>query len=230
MKKIVSYSLWGSDPKYTVGAVRNAQYLQTYYPSWIGKFYVDITTPKGIIYQLESYENIIVVERPEVGDWRGMFWRFEAAFDEDADVVVFRDTDCRLCNRQAAAVDEWVESDKLFHIMRDHPYHQFPILGGQWGVKKNDKFDMKSLILDYYNNNSVNKYGTDYEFFITTLYPLIKDDCLEHDEFFQGQPFPTPRDWSGNAPVYIGEPFDGDDKLCFPEHQEALRRSLNETR
>ena len=79
MKKVMSFSVWGTDPKYTVGAVRNAEQLQNYYPGWIGKFYVDATVPRGIIYQLEDCSNTIVVERPEIGDWRGMFWRFEAA-------------------------------------------------------------------------------------------------------------------------------------------------------
>lgn len=230
MKKVMSFSVWGTDPKYTVGAVRNAEQLQNYYPGWIGKFYVDATVPRGIIYQLEDCSNTIVVERPEIGDWRGMFWRFEAAFDEDADVVVFRDTDCRLCERQKLATDEWINSDKLFHIMRDHPYHKYPILGGQWGVKKNDKYDMEHLIMDFYNNKSANRYGTDYEFFIDVLYPMIKQDCFEHDEFFGGLPFPTKRELNGSGPAYVGEPFGGQDELCFPEHRETLKRYLNANR
>ena len=225
MKKVVAYSVWGTDPKYTVGAVRNAEQLQEFYPGWIGKFYVDITTPRGIIYELESIENTIVVEKPEIGDWRGMFWRFEASYDEDADVAIFRDTDCRLCHRQASAVKEWLESDKLFHTMRDHPYHRYPILGGQWGVKKNTKYDIEKLLKYFYNNESQNKYGTDYDFFIKVLYPLIKNDCMEHDEFFHGQPFPTPRNWN-SLPVYIGEPIGGNEELCFPEHREILRRAV----
>ena len=230
MKQVIAYSLWGSDPKYTIGALRNAQQLEEFYPSWIAKFYVDITTPRGIVYELESYNNVQVAERYEVGDWRAMFWRFEATFDDDADVVLFRDTDCRLNSREKAAVDEWLESDKTFHIMRDHPYHKFPILGGMWGAKKNDKYDMKRLISDYYTNHSADRYGTDYEFFIQILYPLIKDDCMEHDEFFNGKPFPIPRNWNSTNTVYVGEPYDGNDELCFPEHRETLRRSLHETR
>jgi protein O-GlcNAc transferase len=227
MKKVMAFSLWGQDPKYTVGAVRNAEQLQEFYPGWIGKFYVDATTPRGIIYQMEEYENIKIVERPEIGDWRAMFWRFEAAFDEDADIVVFRDTDCRLCTRQKNATYEWIESNKLFHIMRDHPFHKFPILGGQWGVKKNDKYDMEKLIMDFYKNKSKNKYGTDYEFFIQVLYPLIKEDSMEHDEFFGGIKFPDERDINSKGPAYVGEPFGGKDELCFPEHRETLKRYLD---
>ena len=67
MKKVMSFSVWGTDPKYTVGAVRNAEQLQNYYPGWIGKFYVDATVPRGIIYQLEDCSNTIVVELDR--DW-----------------------------------------------------------------------------------------------------------------------------------------------------------------
>ena len=226
MKKVMSFSLWGTDPKYTVGAVRNAEQLQKYYPGWIGKFYVDMTVPRGIIYQIEACKNTVIVERPKIGDWSAMFWRFEAAFDEEADVVVFRDTDCRLCEREKTAVDQWIKSDKIFHIMRDHPFHGFPILGGMWGMKKNEKYDMKKLIIDFYENKSKNSYGTDYQFFIEVLYPMIKEDSLEHDEFFNGIPFPSQRDINSKGVAYIGEPFNGDDSLCSPEHRETLKKHL----
>tara|TARA_R100001594_G_scaffold106797_1_gene141322 strand:- start:120 stop:809 length:690 start_codon:yes stop_codon:yes gene_type:complete len=226
MNKVVSYSLWGTNPKYTLGAVRNAEQLKEYYPDWKAKFYVDATTPRGIVYELQSHKNVVVVQRPEVGDWRSMFWRFEASFDDNADVVIFRDTDCRLGHREVAAVDEWLASDKLFHIMRDHPYHKFPVLGGMWGVKKNERYDLKNLILEFYRNKSANRYGTDYEFFITTLYPLIKNDSLEHDEFFKSifhnaVPFPVQRSSSG--PLYVGEPYNGDDSLSNPEHRGLFK-------
>ena len=86
---------------------------------------------------------------------------------------------------------------------------------------------MEKLIMDFYHNHSTNKYGTDYEFFIKVLYPMIREDCYEHDEFFGGLPFPTPRNIDGNGPAYVGEPFGGQDELCFPEHRETLRRYLN---
>ena len=33
------------------------------------------------------------------------------------------------------AVNEWMESDKSFHMMRDHPMHDIGMLGSAWGVK-----------------------------------------------------------------------------------------------
>ena len=36
---------------------------------------------------------------------------------------------------EAAAVKEWLDSDKTLHAMRDHPYHGVSIMGGGWGSK-----------------------------------------------------------------------------------------------
>ena len=38
-------------------------------------------------------------------------------------------------------MSEWVDSGKLVHVMRDHPYHTEPIMGGMWGCKAKETFD-----------------------------------------------------------------------------------------
>ena len=38
MKKVISFSLWGDNPKYTIGAIKNAELIDTIYPGWIGRF------------------------------------------------------------------------------------------------------------------------------------------------------------------------------------------------
>ena len=35
---------------------------------------------------------------------------------------------------------EWLDSGMGFHIMRDHPEHDTPILGASWGSNMLDKF------------------------------------------------------------------------------------------
>jgi len=66
-----------------------------------------------------------------------MFWRFLPASDPDMDILIVRDTDSRLGLRERLAVNEWLESGKNFHIMRDHPQHGTLILGGMWECRKN---------------------------------------------------------------------------------------------
>ena len=46
-----------------------------------------------------------------------------------------RDLDSRFSNREHAAVEDWLKSDKAIHVMRDHPLHNFSMFGGLWGTK-----------------------------------------------------------------------------------------------
>jgi hypothetical protein len=208
--KIISFSLWGDNPKYTVGAIRNAELALRIYPDWKCKFFVASGVPEIIIDTLNTFSNTIIEQKNSVGDWGSMFWRFDTSYDPSVDVSIFRDTDSRLSLREKNAVDEWLVSEKTFHIMRDHPHHGFPILGGMWGFKHNLKYPMKDLLTTF---NIQNKYGTDYEFFISSLYPLVGEDKVVHDPFFEKIPFPTPR----NNSEFVGEVYDEYDNR-HPDH------------
>ncbi len=78
MKKVVSFSLWGKQPKYLIGALRNAELCPRIYPGWVARFYVGASVPLDILHRL-SLLGAEVIRMNEPGDWRGMFWRFEAA-------------------------------------------------------------------------------------------------------------------------------------------------------
>ena len=132
MKKVISYSLWRTNSKYTVGAIWNAETAKEFYPDWVCRFHVGRDVPHLIKKKLQSYDNVELIERVEPCDWTGMFWRFEDASDPNVDIMISRDTDSRLGMREKFAVNEWITSDKGFHIMRDHPYHATEILGGMW--------------------------------------------------------------------------------------------------
>ena len=53
------------------------------------------------------------------------------------DIFISRDLDSRFSEREVSAVDEWLRSDKAFHVMRDHDFHWSQMLAGLWGVKLN---------------------------------------------------------------------------------------------
>jgi hypothetical protein len=136
-KKIISFSLWGNEPMYTIGAIKNAELAKTTYPDWICRFYLGDDVSEDIVSRLQSFDNTEVIIMPhKENDWQGMFWRFYAVnTEEDVDYVIFRDADSRLNLREYEAVTEWINSGKYFHIMRDHPYHTEAIMGGMWGCK-----------------------------------------------------------------------------------------------
>ena len=203
MKKIISFSLWGNNPKYTIGAIKNAELSKIIYPDWICRFYCGKSVPLDIIEKLKSYDNVEVIEMDEYGDWNGMFWRFYAC--EDADVMISRDTDSRLSFREKSAVDEWMNSDKDFHIMRDHPYHNALILGGMWGVRNGLLKNIIPIINEY---NKGNFWQVDQNFLKEKIYPIIKNNSFVHDEFMNFEnwkkSFPTKR----NNKEFIGDVFD----------------------
>lgn len=214
MNKVISFSLWGDNPKYTIGAIKNAELALNIYPDWKCYFFIGSSVQQTIIEKLQSFQHIKLIFKNNCNDWRGMFWRFETSFDHDVDISIFRDTDSRLNMREKYAVDEWLNSDKTFHIMRDHPFHNFPILGGMWGMKKNHSYDMESLLKNF---DQQNKYGTDYDFFIQVLYPIIGNDKITHDPFFDKINFPKPR--IGNE--FVGDVFDEKD-IRHQEYQKYI--------
>ena len=210
--KVISFSLWGDNPKYTLGAIKNADLAPKIYPGWICRFYINDTVPQNIIDDLATRDWVEIIKIDQKHLWQGLFWRFYPAADPDVAVMISRDTDSRLNQREKAAVDEWLLSDKQFHIMRDHPRHTVPILGGMWGIKSNG-LNMVKLIDNYLNNDSSIdiQYGIDQHFLATVIYPQIKERCLVHDEIFQNNPFPLPR----NNYEYVGQIFFQDESTSI---------------
>jgi hypothetical protein len=203
MKKIISFSLWGNNPKYTIGAIRNAELTPIIFPNWVSRFYCGKSVPEDIIDKLKSLPQTEVIIMDEDGDWTGMFWRFYAC--EDSDIMLSRDTDSRLSNREKLAVDEWLKSDKDFHIMRDHPYHNTEILGGMWGVRNGLVKNIKELIDDYTKSDF---WQVDQNFLREKIYPLVVDNSFTHDSYSNyntnSKPFPSER----INREFIGDVFD----------------------
>jgi len=214
MKKIISFSLWGNNPTYTIGAVKQSALAKKHYPGWICRFYVADCVPEDIINTIKSQDNTEIVEMGP-GDWTAMFWRFYPASETDVEVMISRDTDSRLNSRESAAVNEWLKSEKDFHIMRDHPQHGTEILGGMWGVRGNILANLKELITSYDKGNF---WQVDQNFLREMVFPLVKNNSCVHDEYFQKIPFPTKR----KPGLFIGQAFDEHNAKLHPEHGDML--------
>lgn len=213
--KVISFSLWGSNKIYTIGALKNAELAETLYEGWVCWFYVGKSCPIEIVNDLKSRKNCKVIEMGEEGNWTSMFWRFLPASESEVDVMISRDTDSRLNKREKDAVDAWLVSEKKFHIMRDHPYHCTHILGGMWGAKSGILRNMKELIDDYVKGNF---WQVDQNFLKEIIYNIVRNDCLIHDEFFEKKPFPSKR----LNKFFVGMGFDQNDEPLHPEHMEMI--------
>jgi len=132
-KKIISFSVYGSNPKYAHAVLKNIELQPEIYPGWICRIYLDETVPQDVVKEIEK-TNAEIVVKPKSNGHLGMFWRFEPLKDISIERFIVRDSDSRLNIREAAAVQEWIESGKEFHIMRDHVEHRALICGGMWGA------------------------------------------------------------------------------------------------
>jgi hypothetical protein len=202
----ISYSLWGDNPLYNVGAIRNSEQVKEIYPGWQMVLYYDDTTPSQTIKTL--IENGVICNNVSELNIYGMFWRFLASDIPNAEYVCFRDCDSRLSKREYMAVQEWIESKKSLHVMRDHPAHGIPygnnqlgILGGMWGIKSK-QIPLTNMVMKF-NKDRVLQYGSD-QTFLKLIYDVYQNDRYTHDEFFEKKPFPIKRE-NGR---FVGERID----------------------
>jgi hypothetical protein len=190
MKKIVSFSLWGNNPTYNIGAIKNVELAKYFYPDFECWFYIHKdTVPQETIDVLNSFTNTKIIFK--TGDLNNenckpRMWRYEPIDDLEVELVLSRDTDTRILLREKLAVDEWIQSNKMFHIMRDHPHHNFNILAGMFGTKKIPQIPNWTNIINSYNKTDNRMY--DQDFLRDIIYPLIKNNSIVHASFHKHEP------------------------------------------
>lgn len=205
--RVISFGVWGDSPKYTEGAEANVVLARRFYPDWNCWFFCDQTVPSQTVERLSSQPDckVILLDSTKERHHR-LFWRFYAAASPEVDVMIVRDTDSRLGQREQLAVNNWLSQDTSFHIMRDHPHHGVAMCGGMWGCKAEKLRNIRPMIDQYYDEgrHNTNVCGVDQDFLRHAVWPMAINDCTEHDEFFAKRPFPyTKRD----ERYYVGRPF-----------------------
>ncbi len=89
----IAFSLWGSNPRYLRGAVRNLLEAPTIYPGWQCRFYLDETVPPGFIDFVRSHGGFVIVEQPHQTLRHKLSWRFQVANDPTVRRFLVRDAD-----------------------------------------------------------------------------------------------------------------------------------------
>jgi hypothetical protein len=226
MRKVISFSLWGNNPIYNIGAIKNAELAKLYYSDFDCWFYVhQETVPQSTISIIEQIGNSrIIYKNGDINNCKPMTWRFEAIDHEDVEIMMCRDTDTRIWEREVLCVKEWLSSNKIFHIMRDHPHHQFSILGGMFGTKKIPELNNWKYYIDKIIQTTSKMY--DQDFLRDIIYPLIKDKALIHATFHkwenEAKNFPIPYNKEYN---FVGEYVYADESRS-QEHINILINSL----
>jgi hypothetical protein len=180
-KNIISYSLWGQAKLYNYGALENAIIAKELYPNFIVRIYymnADNTTIK----ELEKMDNVELVHMKKDYKQSNMFWRFIPMFEENVDTVLVRDTDDLLTIGERDMVNEWLKSDKDFHIVRSvKGSHGAVIIGNMFGCRNGVLVDSIDKFLNY---GTCGEYGDDQHFLAMHVYPYMreKNKIFAHDD------------------------------------------------
>ena len=182
MKQVISYSLYGQQMKFLVGAIKNAQLAQVFFPGFTVRFYVGNSVPTWCRSTLELFPNVEMIRVDEPENSIARMWRFRAIYDPEVDVVLSRDCDARLGIREAQAHQEFLDSPYDFHIIRDHPTgHGYLVSAGMFACKNKGMHFFEKLLGETTLRDT---YMQDQEFISNAIYPHIADKCLIHDPYY----------------------------------------------
>ena len=193
MKKIISFCLFGSKNIYCQGLIENIDLINKKYNDWeVYVYYENI--PDNILDILSNKENTKLFKCTHKNNlYEALLWRLYP-LESNADIFISRDTDSRITDREMKFINEWINSDKVFHIIRDHYKHKWEIMAGMFGIKIkefNKLYNIKSIdtyitemnnyvILKRHRHRKRNWALIDQLFLRIVFWPLIKYNNMSH--------------------------------------------------
>lgn len=218
-KPIVSFSLFGNDPKYYVGAEKNITEIKQLLPDWeVRIYYHEKMILDGKVDYLKQLGAVLIdVKDIVLGDKESIhypfFWRF-LSFLENVPSIA-RDLDSRFSDREIEYINRWMNSGCDYFIIRDHPW-QSPVPAGLFGIKKFIQ-EFKDHFVNFVNNENLN-WGADQE-----ILRIYMEKTNKENLFYCGYDDKTnyiPRD---NKDFFIGMQVDDNDKPTNPSGLKCLQ-------
>jgi len=213
MDSIISMSIWGDNPRYIKGAIKQIELAKKWYPGFKIRLYVDD------IKKFNKLPKNVELIKADTSTY-GMFWRFEPLFENDNNLVLVRDTDSRITQREFMAVKEWIDSDKTFHTFRDHEAHfEFPIIGCAFAMKGKLDSSIHNIMKEY--SLKLQYYCSDQYFLRDVVYPKVKDSMMIHS--MNDGWFGETRKKLINPFSFCGNGYDENDMPLYPPTLEECK-------
>ena len=170
---VISFCLFGDNPKYTRGMVENLKIIQDLLPDFLVYIHLGSGVPPEVAAEYAAFSNARLVQSSEP-DWVLLAHRI--CYPVEADVLFSRDADSRINARDVWAMRAFMASDKTFHIVRDHVWHKSKIMGGLCGRKR--AVQPAAMLAEWAGTTF--GYGTDEAFLSKMVYPNVVQQALIH--------------------------------------------------
>jgi len=207
-RQVIAFCLFGSDPRYILGAINNAVVARYLYAGWTTRFYVDESLPdeaKRLLTQ--NGAQIVTVNGLPPAEY-GLFWRFLVEDDPNVGLYLVRDADSVLTVKERAAVAAWLRSGRAFHVMRDHIQHSELMLAGMWGAHRGNLGPMTPRLRSFVAGIGVraNYVHRDQHFLRSEIWPIVRQSVFVNDEQFGfGEVHPYDPDYALPRSMHIGQ-------------------------
>jgi len=153
-QRVISYTLYGNTTdsavfeRYFSLLNQIASTAHDLYPGWIIRIYHDQDeNQKELCDAYCKHDNVELCSVPKiveglnktvksdidpklVSGLNPKMYRYLAMLDPNVDVFISRDVDALIWSREVAAVNQWLESNYTFHLMRDHTAHDVLMMAG----------------------------------------------------------------------------------------------------
>jgi hypothetical protein len=189
---VIAFSLWGNEKRYIFGALRNLLLAPDLYPDWELWFYTDSSVSPGFRDLIVQLSGKVILQEENQNQKEKLCWRLAVANDDSVGYFLVRDVDSVFSVRECNAVQEWLNSEKHFHIIRDWWTHTDLILAGLWGGVAGILPNIKKL-LNNYSPNALTSSNIDQWFLRDCMWCYIKTSSLIHDRCYSnGHTLPIP--------------------------------------
>jgi hypothetical protein len=214
MKKVFSFTLFGAQDKYCKGLLLNIQQIQRHFPDFEVWVYIGNDVPSYLIDTLSTFQNVHRILTNENGNVN-KFYRFFAIDNPEVELMIVRDVDSRIYSRDISVINDFVQSDKLFHIIRDHPNHFHKILAGAFAIRKGLlAHRLQDIFDEYKQTREVTTFWNDQEFLAEIFWPRVLSVSMIHDELQEFEPYSikTPiKESIGDGLHFIGQVYEFDE-------------------
>ncbi|XP_046637085.1 uncharacterized protein LOC124315451 [Daphnia pulicaria] len=241
-QKIIAYSIYGDFSrkdivhKYLKPFRETLSKIPYIYPGWTVRIYHNLTTNDDESWEIlkntldlgGSHVDLCnateIIKQRNLADIFAMTWRWLPLLDDMVDTLMSRDSDSQIIPREQDAVNEWLASDRIFHIMRDHHWHCRFIVGCCWGVKvSQDRSTIVGAARKMFTENHLHEYDYDQKLLDRLIWPVATTNMMAHDSYCckvipePSQPYPTRR----KNGLFIGYRAVPEEELQYPCPKEC---------